>query len=154
MFCKLTTVNTQNNAVCWVKCARCVYMYLCIHMVFLPVYSSQIVKGVKTAAGIPLTDSHMEICCKEMMQFRCLYQTVMSKYALNMLQHFVLFRAHLVTSRPVFGLFRCLWSMLHPYFNQTTPEFIWKRIKTSDPVLCASRFGLQRSRLLPSCSVV
>ncbi len=44
--------------------------------------------------------------------------------------------SHLVTSRPVFGLFRYLWSMLHPKFNQTAPEFIWKRIETSDRFVC------------------
>lgn len=33
--------------------------------------------------------------------------------------------SHLVTSLPIFGLFRCLWSVLHSYFSQTAPESIW-----------------------------
>jgi len=37
---------------------------------------------------------------------------------------------HLVTSRPVFGSFRCLWSVLHSYISQTTPEFVWKWTET------------------------
>ncbi len=32
---------------------------------------------------------------------------------------------HLMTSRHVFGSFRCLWSMLHSYFNRSRPRCIF-----------------------------
>ncbi len=110
-------------------------------MVFLPVYSSQIVvlKGVKTAAGIPLI--HKQRSAARRQWFRCLSQTVMSKIApmtrrTRSLKHFVLFRV-----RPVFGLFRCLWSVLQSYIINT-PEFIWtpEKVGPGQFVWCAPRF--------------
>ncbi len=107
-------------------------------MVFLPVYSSQIVvlKGVKTAAGIPLI--HKQRSAARRQWFRCLYQTVMSKIApmtrrTRSLKHFVLFRV-----RPVFGLFRCLWSVLQSYIINHTRVRLdsWKGGSRSVCMVC------------------
>ncbi len=58
----------------------------------------------------------------------------------DMLKHLVLFRSHLVTAHPVFGLFRCLWPVLHSDFS----------LFESGPRPNFSGFGWQCKHLLNS----
>ncbi len=59
--------------------------------------------------------------------FGAIYRTTKSSYRDSPINDNILgwsnpLRSNVKTAHPVFGLFRCLWSMLYSYLNQTTPE--------------------------------
>ncbi len=125
-----------------------IYHYLhCTLSMKSYVLNEELIKCVKESL-------HTEICCKKMAvltsvlncngQQRCYDEK--SQVCLGILSFI---GSRLVTSSPVFGLFRCLWVVLSSYVSQTPPEFIgsglrplWKGCSRS-ACWCAPRFRWQ-----------
>ncbi len=127
----LQTYWTSETAVCWAKCA-----WVYIHWYFYQLRThKELRKCVKESKQCQefRRCTHKWIATVRRRRFQSLYRTVMgitapmtrgTRYAWAFCSFL---GPHLMTWRPIFGSFRCLWSTLRLCFSQTAPQYVWKQ---------------------------